>query len=68
MAWVTQEFKQGDLSVSLLSEAVSIQQEGDETPSETLFLQPECQADAHGWALMLRRAARRLEEIGKVMQ
>ena len=65
MAWVTQSFNQGRLSASLYDKSAVITLEGEETGAETISLEPECQADAHGWAMILRRAARRLEEIGR---
>lgn len=65
MAWVEQSFNQGRLSVSLHSNSAVITLKGEETGAETICLDPQTQADAHGWAMMLRRSARRLEEIGK---
>ena len=62
MAWVTQTFGHGDKEVNLYEDAVFIQ--CDRT-KEGVWFDPTGQDEAHGWALMLRRAARRLEEIGK---
>lgn len=58
MAWVTQQFKHGSLEVTLEADGVQFNE-------FLLWLRPKKQEDAHNWAMMLRRAARRLEEVGK---
>lgn len=58
MAWVSQSFGHAGFKVELLEKSVSL---GD----YTIWLMPMSAEDAHSWAMMLRRAARRLEEIGK---
>lgn len=64
MAWVTQIFGQSDKAVSLYEDSVLVEG-GSQTGPEGVWFEPENRGDAHAWALMLRRAARRLEEIGK---
>ena len=59
MAWVTQKFEYRCLGVELDEGSVEI------TSGESIYLTPENSQEAHAWAMMLRRAARRLEEIGK---
>ena len=63
MAWVTQQFKLEDLGVNLHSDHVTIKS-GD----SLIAISPATQDEAHGFALMLRRAARRMEEIGKELE
>lgn len=68
MAWVTQEFRHDALSVSLGGDKVDIMLSGGAPgapDTDWIVLAPKRQVDAHSWAMMLRRAARRLEEIGK---
>lgn len=60
MAWVTQRFTSGSVEVSLEEAWVRIYRRGS-----TFVMYPTTRDEAHDWALMLRRAARRLEEIGK---
>jgi virulence-associated protein VagC len=61
MAWVTQKFEGHGLTVSLEEHRVAMTTAlGDE-----LIITPMGQQHAHHFAMMLRRAARRLEEIGK---
>lgn len=59
MAWVTQKFSQGCMGVELGDSYVQIDSQS------SIFLAPLKKEDARAWAMMLRRAARRLEEIGK---
>lgn len=59
MAWVTQKFEHNGLEVVLAAETVVFQDDG-----HFLELCPKTSAGAHAQAMMLRRAARRLEEIG----
>lgn len=61
MAWVTQKFEAYDLEVDLEEDMVSFRIYGD----RWLCVRPGSQSASHAWAMMLRRAARRLEEIGK---
>jgi hypothetical protein len=65
MAWVTQTFNHGEKKVELLEDLIIIV---DDDMRESVVMLPSCSADAHNWALMLRRAARRLEEIGKELK
>ena len=60
MAWVTQQFGEDDFKVVLEEKQVRILVWG-----EGLTLAPPMRDVAHNQAMMLRRAARRLEEIGK---
>ena len=60
MAWVTQKFGEDAFEVVLEEKRVRILVWG-----EGLTLAPTLRETAHDQALMLRRAARRLEEIGK---
>ena len=36
--------------------------------TESVFLDPETKIEAHTWAMFLRRAARKLEEIGRGLE
>ena len=65
MAWVTQDFKHNFIGVFLDHKDVMIYEEQIGGEENTISLSPKSSSDAHSWALMLRRAARRLEEIGK---
>lgn len=58
MAWVKQEFSAHGLNVLLEDDGVSVNE-------FAIWLQPRSRDEAHDWAMMLRKAARRLEEIGK---
>lgn len=58
MAWVPQKFEYSSFRVELFECDVSLD-------DYTIWLKPQTSAQAHSWAMMLRRAARRLEEIGK---
>jgi hypothetical protein len=60
MAWVVQKFAVDNLEVSLGDKMVTFQGGG-----YNLVFYPRDQQSSHAYALMLRRAARRLEEIGK---
>lgn len=60
MAWIEQEFHHAGLKLSLQSDKVQMN-------DYTVILEPANQDEAHAWAMMLRKAARRLEEIGKVL-
>jgi hypothetical protein len=64
MAWVTQKFEYSGLEFILESNRVIVQ---DADHVLGLVMEPKDQDAAHGQAMMLRRAARRLEEIGKNM-
>lgn len=64
MAWVTQKFEYAGLEFILEAKRVIIQ---DEDHKGGLILEPTDQDSAHSQAMLLRRAARRLEEIGKAM-
>ena len=57
MAWVEQEFSHKGFQVTLQDDGVWFDQ--------WIHLLPKAQEEAHAWAMMLRKAARRLEEIGK---
>lgn len=61
MAWVTQRFTLGTLDARLESGCVVIGNLG----YDLARWEPKTKEEAHGMALILRRAARRLEEIGK---
>ena len=61
MAWVKQKFEVGTLSISLEGARVVLGNRG----CDLAVWEPETHEDAHGMAMMLRRGARRLEEIGK---
>ena len=64
MAWVVQRFDSEILSTSLFEKGVNLRHiEGDQV--HIIMLHPLTRGDAHDAALVLRRAARRLEEIGK---
>lgn len=67
MAWVEQVFTHCEKRFHLLNNAVFMQDKADGDPqgSPGLWLEPSTQSEAHGWAMMLRKSARRLEEIGK---
>ena len=67
MAWVEQVFTHHEKRFHLLYHAVFMQDKHENDPigSPGLWLEPSTQEEAHGWAMMLRKAARRLEEIGK---
>lgn len=60
MAWVTQKFELDGMTVRLEKEKVLLGNQG----CEIAVWEPKTSESAHGMALMLRRAARRLEEIG----
>jgi len=60
MAWVTQSFQSGNTEVHLFESSVTISDK-----PEWVDIHPKTREQAHDAALMLRRAARRLEEIGK---
>ena len=55
-----ERFNLGGVEVILYPDCVFI---SDTT--ESVFLDPEFQNEAHTWAMFLRRAARRMEEIGR---
>ena len=61
MAWVTQTFTLDHLEVALKGDRVQFRL-WDELK---LDLYPQTSDSAHKWAMILRKAARRLEEIGK---
>lgn len=61
MAWVRQSFEHAGFRVELLDTGVSFQ-------DYSLSLTPVNPEEAHAWAMMLRKSARRLEEIGKNLQ
>ena len=65
MAWLTQKFEGHGVSVVLESHRVQVV-----VPAQRvdLMLAPRSQDEAHHLAMMLRRAARRLEEIGKGLE
>lgn len=63
MAWVTQRFENNGFVVCLFEDSVNLSLFG-----HGVSLTPENQPEAHSQAMMLRRAARRLEEVGKVLQ
>lgn len=73
MAWVTQDFEHGCFHVLLRDDEVLLYEDGGEDvdgdqeryPITSIRLFPFSSDDAHNWAMMLRKAARRLEEIGK---
>lgn len=74
MAWVKQDFVHHGFNVSLGDSTVQLANgvkwdvdSGSLSYSAEIQLEPSCRDEAHCWALMLRRAARRLEEIGKAM-
>lgn len=67
MAWVTQAFSIKGTLVRLEEDGVMIEVV-DCTGEERVYLAPRTREEAHGLALMLRRAARRLEEIGKGLE
>lgn len=58
MAWITQQFTKSGFRMELTEQDVSFD-------DRTICLTPQRQEDAHAWAMMLRKAARRLEEIGR---
>ncbi len=62
MAWVTQDFTLGFFTVSLQEKEIFIS--GASKGERFIGLHPRTLEDAQGYALMLRRAAKRLEEIG----
>lgn len=64
MAWVTQTFEIDLFKVSLQEDRVVLEMEHPTGPIKFILL-PDTKGLAHGTALLLRRAARRLEEIGK---
>lgn len=68
MAWVTQHFEVQGFKVSLLGDRVEIEVQDPTLGACKIFFKPLTQSGAHGGAMMLRRAARRLEEIGKDLQ
>ena len=57
MAWIEQEFSHKGFQVKLQTDVVWL--------GEWVHLAPQTQDEAHAWAMMLRKSARRLEEIGK---
>jgi len=61
MAWVKQIFEAHGLKVTLWEGSVSL----DAANGFGVQLSPPSRSQAHDQALMLRRAARRLEEIGE---
>ena len=64
MAWVVQRFDSEILSASMLEKSVCLRQTAGEQLN-LISLHPLTKSDAHDAALVLRRAARRLEEIGR---
>ena len=64
MAWATQTIESGGFIVRLEQNKVVLN--GD-MGYQTIF-EPEATEEAHTWAMMLRKAARRLEEIGKGLE
>ena len=68
MAWVTQKFNHSHLMIDLYDDLVFITQP-TEAGEQCVCLDPDGKKeDAHAWAMMLRKAARRLEEIGKELE
>ena len=61
MAWVVQTFDAHEFEVQLEHAHVEFEFPG----GFRVTLEPGKQVEAHDWAMMLRRAARRLEEIGQ---
>ena len=71
MAWVIQSFKVAKLmGVDLFSSAVTITgiEGGTADIPGAVTILPKSKEDAHAAAMMFRRAARRLEEIGKELE
>ena len=69
MAWVKQTIESQTLSVDLLAGSVCLR--GETLPGilpGALTIEPRTRQEAHDTALVLRRAARRLEEIGKGLE
>ena len=67
MAWVTQSFisDDGKFELILYSDRVFLDP-GD--GQESVMFHPSTKDEAHTLAMLLRRAARRLEEIGKGLE
>jgi len=66
MTWVLQSFDvPGLMKVDLHGSAVALSGTAANGSPSAIIILPKAQSDAHAAALMLRRAARRLEEIGK---
>ena len=63
MAWVNAKFNHKDLDVVLCERYINI-----ESDPGYITIMPRLKEDAHAWAMMLRKAARRLEEIGKEIE
>ena len=61
MAWVKQTFDLSDMEVTLENKRVLLGNLG----CDLAVWEPKTSQQAHSMALVLRRAARRLEEIGK---
>ncbi len=64
MAWVRQRFEMDGVRVTLDEHDVEIKIQDGPIPV-AIVLEPDTQQEAHGYAMLLRRAARRLEEIGR---
>jgi hypothetical protein len=62
MAWVTERLEYGILTAFLGENEVQLDSMNAE---EAFVLHPVSQDEAHSWALIFRKTARRLEEIGK---
>jgi len=57
MAWIEQDFSHKGFQVTLQTDGVWF--------DLWVHLAPKTQDEAHAWAMMLRKSARRLEEIGR---
>lgn len=63
--WIPQTFTYGDLKISLASDHVSFTREMADGSRVEITIKPVHQTHAHDMAHLLRKAARRFEEIGR---
>jgi len=64
MALLIDTYAFGDFTLSLCEEDLFL----SNTKGQQITIRPSSTTEAHDWALMLRRAARRLEAIGRGME
>lgn len=67
MTWVLQTFSSSKLKVTLDERWIVLQAEAASSNRglATILIDPQTRNEAHDLALILRKTARRLEEIGK---
>lgn len=64
-SWIEQTFHYGPLTLELKTDTVTLTASVQGHPPSIISIKPSKQQEAHDMALLLRKAARRFEEIGK---